>query len=79
MADKNKIKAVLRELSNSMTRAEAERDFQKEAINQASEEHQIEKKLLRGMARIYHKQNFSEVRTQNEELASQYESIVGND
>jgi len=74
--DKKKVLDVLKEISNSMTRAEAERDFQKEAIKAASDEHQIDKKTLRKMARVYHRQNFSQEVQQHEEFEQLYETIV---
>ena len=46
------IKGLNTELSGSMTRAEAERDFQKEAIKAISKEHEIPKVLLK---KITHK------------------------
>lgn len=75
--DQDKILKVIKEISNSMTRAESERDFQKEAIKAASEEHQIPKKQLRKLAKTYHKQNYTEEKQGAEEFSDLYESIVG--
>ena len=74
--DKNKVLGVLKEISNSMTRIEGERDYIKEAISAASEEHEIDKKILRKMATVYHKQNFDAVTGENDEFAELYETIV---
>lgn len=75
-SDKSKVLGVLKEISNALTRAEAERDFIKEAIKIASEEHQIDKKILRKMASVYHKQNFDTVQGESEEFVALYETIV---
>ena len=76
-ADQVKIKKMLSEISNSFTRIEAERDLIKETIEALSEDFDIEKKILRKMARIFHKQNYSAVEAEQEELALLYESVVG--
>ena len=74
--DRKKIKGLLEEMSNSMTRQEGEREFQREAIKAAAENSGIDKKLLRKLSRIYHKQSFTEEQQTNEELTQLYESIV---
>jgi hypothetical protein len=76
-ADQVKIKKMLSEISDSFTRIEAERDLIKETIEALSDDFDIEKKILRKMARIFHKQNYSTVEAEQEELALLYESVVG--
>ena len=76
-ADQIKIKKMLSEISDSFTRIEAERDLIKETIEALSEDFDIDKKILRKMARIFHKQNYSTVEAEQEELALLYESVVG--
>lgn len=75
-SDNKKILGVLKELSNSKTRQESERDFQREAIKAASDEFQIDKKQLRRLAKVYHKQNFTEEVQESEEFQQLYETIV---
>jgi len=75
--DQVKIKKMLSEISDSFTRIEAERDLIKETIEALSDDFDIEKKILRKMARIFHKQNYSTVEAEQEELALLYESVVG--
>lgn len=74
--DKQKILGVLKEVSNAMTRIESERDYIKDAIKTAAEEHQLEKKVLRKMATTYHKQNFEQLQGETEEFVQLYETIV---
>ena len=69
------LKGAVREISNSMTRAEAERDFQRDAINDTADKLQLDKKVVRQLARIYHKQNFTDVQAETEEVVALYESI----
>lgn len=76
-ADRKRIADAMKEISNSMTRIDSEKDFQKEALNDLSEEVGISKKYLAKMARIYHKQNLSEVTGEMEDIQELYETILG--
>ena len=71
------IKKVLDEISNSMTRIEAERDLIKETIEDICEEFKLSKKTFRKLARTYHKKNFSKEVAENEEFETMYETITG--
>ena len=75
-ADQIKIKKMLSEISDSYTRISAERELVKETIESLAEDFDLDKKLLRKMAQIFHKQNYSEVESEQEELALLYESII---
>lgn len=74
--DKKKVKNCIRELNDSMTRAAAEKDFQKEAINKINEELGVEKKMIRRMAKAYFMSNYKEVVEENKKFEDYYESIV---
>ena len=73
--DRKKLYNCVIEISNSMTRMDGERDFQKEAIDAIAEELDIEKKYVRKVANIYHKQNMNTVKMENEEVEELYEII----
>lgn len=75
-ADKKAIRDALREISSSLTRIEAERDLIKEAIGNISENYQIPKKTFRRMAKVYHKQNFTQEIEEHEEFENLYENIT---
>ena len=75
--DKDKLKKTVQELSNSMTRIDAERDYIREAIKAAHEEHGINKKVLRKIANAYHKQNFVEEVATQEEFEHVYKDVIG--
>jgi hypothetical protein len=76
-SDKLRIKGCMEEISNSYTRMEAERSFIKEAIESLAEDVDIPKKYLSKMARIYHKQNLSEVAGEMEDVEALYEAVIG--
>lgn len=64
---KKALKDFCVEMSSSMFRGEAERTLQREAIKDFADNYEIDKKILRKMARVYHKQNFfTTVEEQNE-------------
>jgi hypothetical protein len=75
-ADRKAIYDALREISNSFTRIEAERDLIKEAIGNTCENFNLNKKTFRKMAKVYHKQNFNQEREEHEEFETLYEVIT---
>jgi hypothetical protein len=75
-ADRKKVFDAITEISNSMTRISAERDFIKDAVASVSDKFQIPKKIVAKMARVYHKQSFNAESEQNEEFESLYEEVV---
>jgi len=78
-ADRLKIKKMLAEISNSMTRVDAEKDLIRETIKDMSDQFQLSKKTLNKMARVYHKQNFQQEVAGHEEFEALYEQVVNND
>jgi len=75
-ADRAKIKKMLGEVSNSMTRIEGERDLIKETIKEMSQEFNLSKRQLNRMAKVYHKQNFTREQEEHSEFEDLYTSIV---
>lgn len=74
--DRKKIREALQEISNSMTRISAERDLIKEIVKDLSDQHQLPKKIVNKMARVYHKQNFSEEQHTFSEFETLYAEIT---
>lgn len=75
---KKQIKDALIEISASLTRAEAERDLITNIVENVCEDHGLDPKVFRKMARTYHKQNFKEEVQGNRDFEDFYESIVEN-
>jgi len=73
--DKKRIAGAIKELSDSMTRMDAEKDLIKDIIQVTHENHGIDKKHLRKLATIYHKANINEVRTEHDEIETLYEEL----
>lgn len=75
--DRKKIRGALEEISNSLTRIEAERDLIKEILQDVEDKFELPKKYTRKVAKIFHKQNFAEVKTEQEDLETIYETVTG--
>ena len=67
---------ALKEMSDSMTRVEGEKNLQKEIIEDVSDSVEVPKKYIRKMANIYHKQNLTEVRTEMDDVEALYEAVT---
>jgi len=76
-AAKKKIRDGLDEISHAKTRVAAERDLIKEIINKLHEDHNIEKKILRKMAKVHHEASFDDEVAENDEFEILYETITG--
>jgi hypothetical protein len=74
--DKKDIHGVLTEISNSMLRIKSEREYIKEAIDAAAEKYDMNKRILRKMAKVYHNNSFTDEVTEMEEFQALYESVV---
>lgn len=74
--DKKALRGYLEEMSASMFRAGGERDFQREATKDAAEKFEMKAKQLKKMARVYHKQNFTDEVQEAAEFQKVYEDIV---
>jgi hypothetical protein len=75
--EKADIKNCLQEISNSYTRIEAERDNIKAIIERMADEFEMNKRLSRRLAKVYHKRNLAEEVAAAEELSTTYEDVVG--
>lgn len=74
--DAKKVRDAIVEISNSMTRTEAERDFVKDVIARIHEEEGLDKRVMRKMARAYHKGNFQDETQLNEEFETTFQNIM---
>jgi hypothetical protein len=75
-AQKVAIKSCLQEISNSLTRMEAERDQIRAVVDRCATEFEMNKRITRKLARIYHKRNIEEERAEQEEINSTYDAVT---
>ena len=77
--DKKAIMDCMQELSNSYTRVEAERDFQKEALDELAKKFDLPKSPLRKLSKVLHKGNFEEEASKFEEFQELYDTLITNE
>lgn len=75
-ADREAIFAVIKELSNSLTRQEGEADYRKEALKELSEKYEIDKKYFRQLLVDFHKDRFEEKSDERVQYEGLYEAII---
>lgn len=75
-ADRKAVYDAIREISNSLTRMEAERDLISETLKAVKDKFELPPKYVRTLAKIYHKQNFQQVKDEQAEVEQLYESIT---
>ena len=73
---KQQLKKTIQELNDSMTRAAAERELQKEGINDISEKLGLDKKLVRRLAKTYFKANFNQESEENKTFEEFYTVLI---
>lgn len=73
---KARLKGCLQEISNSMTRMEAERENITAIVKRMADEFELNKKVSRKLAKIFHKRNIEEERGDFEEIANTYEEVT---
>jgi hypothetical protein len=75
-SQKAELKNAIREMNDSMTRVASERDFQKEALNNISDKTGVDKKIIRRMAKVYFKSNYSEEQEENRQFEEFYDGVM---
>jgi uncharacterized protein (DUF342 family) len=75
-ADRKGVYDAIVEISNSMTRIEAERDLISETLKEVKDKYELPPKYVRTLAKIYHKQNFQQVKDEQAEVEELYESLT---
>ena len=74
--DKKVLKKAVMELNDSFTRVGAERDLQKEILNEVNDKLGVDKRLVRRMAKAYFKANFKDEVADNNQFEEFYDAII---
>lgn len=74
--DKERLKNAIKEMNDSMTRAAAESDLQKEIITKICDELGVDKKIVRRMAKVYFKANFNAEVEENRTFEDFYSVVI---
>ncbi len=75
-SQKKELKEVIQQLNDSMTRVAAERDFQKDSVNSISDKTGVDKKIIRRMAKVYFKANYSQEQEENRNFEEFYDGVM---
>lgn len=75
-ADIADIFKVMKEISDSKTRAKGETDFQKETLTALAAKYSIDVKFLRQMANDYHKDTFDKKSNEFDNYQALYETVI---
>lgn len=76
---KSEILDCLQQISNSLVRIEAERDYIKDVIEKMKNEYEIPPKIGRRLAKTFHKRSYEEEVASNQEFNEAYGAIAGTD
>ena len=74
--DKLKLEGSLKDMSASLARVAAEKDLQKNMINDICDELQLNKKVFRKLAKVYYKQNLDDEVATHHEFEKLYETVT---
>lgn len=66
----------MQEISDSLTRIAAERDFIKEAMDDICTQFELDKKIYRKMVKVFHRASFNEEVAEHEQFEVMYETIT---
>jgi len=75
-ADREKLLTVIRQCSDSLTRAQGEAEFVRESIKDISKNLNLPKKLVSKMVKVYYKKNYDEEVAVHEQFETLYQSVV---
>lgn len=75
-ADRDALFDSIKEIHNSMTRADSEKEYQKESIDALAEKYGIKSTYIRRMAVDYHKNQFDKKSNEHDQYANLYETII---
>jgi hypothetical protein len=75
-ADREKIKIGIIEMTNCMTRMDAEKEAKKEICDELSSTFGLPKSAISKLATTLHKRNFGEVKTEHEDFEALYTILL---
>ena len=75
-AQRKELKEAIVQMNDSMTRIASERDYQKETINTINDKTGVDKKIIRRMAKVYFKANYSQEQEENRNFEEFYDGVM---
>lgn len=74
--ERGKLLTAVKEVSNSLARAEGEKEFVRETQKKIAEELKLPKKMVAKLVKVYHKQNFDQEVAEQEQFQNLYLKIT---
>jgi len=74
--DRKKIKSAMKDVSNAMTKIEAQQEYIKDVCVRMDEEFDLPKAKFKKVATMYHKGNMDIVKEEQSEIEDLYEAAV---
>lgn len=74
--ERKKLKNAILELNDSMTRVAAEKELQKQAIEEVFDKLGVDKKIVRRMAKVYYKANYNTETEEEDMFRDFYENVI---
>ena len=74
--ERKQLRSAIMEMNDSMTRVGAERDLQKEIINETFDKLGVDQKMIRRLAKVYFKANFNDEVEENNQCETFYEEVL---
>jgi hypothetical protein len=74
--ERGRLVKALKETSNSLARAEGEREYVSESIKKISDDLKLPKKMVSKLVKVHHKQNFDEEVAEHEQFEKLYKVVV---
>lgn len=78
LEEKKLVRTAIDEMIDSFTRAEAEKDLQKDIVARIKEETTVTPRIFKRLANTAYRASFSEEVASHEEFEELYQEIVGN-
>lgn len=73
---KEVVRKAIKIVDESLVRLEGEKNLQKDSIDKAASESGLDKKVIRKMAKVYHKGTFAAENEEHEEFVTLFETVV---
>ena len=74
--ERKKLKNAILELNDSMTRVAAEKELQKQAIEEVFDKLGVDKKIVRRMAKVYYKADYNTETEEEDMFRDFYENVI---
>lgn len=73
---RKELKEAIVQLNDSFTRVASERDYQKDTINAINDKTGVDKKIIRRMAKVYFRANYSQEQEENRSFEEFYDGVM---